>query len=1184
MTPPSSQRLVARLREYASDGAVRNLQAQAHARAILQELGSPRATWPRFREDLDQKLYYGAHFQIWSALELLEQGQAREEAQQALLTGAESLEFLCEDPGLDDEFRSEQSLKAGFAYYIAGHYARSYVLINKLLERTPELRRPLALLLAVMRKLLQSAREITLDVFSDGIFADDAIASELEGGTLEEDEAVSRAVFSSLTAAVSLYLEYLKVGDRALFEEALGIVNDMILVARENLFVDWWWWSFCLRHLLLEYDRGSLWRNLLPLSGGGPPDPLLVGYIRGGLRQLPPIVELWPSQIQAAPIVNRSDRPHFCLKMPTSSGKTQIAEVTILRFLMDRGIDEVSKCAYVAPFRSLAVEVERTLRRSLGGLGARVSEIYGGFDLSTEDRELIEKTNVLVATPEKFDALFRYAPELGSRIGLVIIDEGHVVSPDKRGLQFEFFVQRLLKRLAPTKCRFVFISAVLPNATEFAEWITGTSENLVESDWRPSRQMLGQLSWDGQAVRIDYTHSGKEEFGQECFVPAFITAAPCQGVPGLGRRRLPFPKDRDEAFALAAMQFAQAGMTLAFCPQKRQAEAFSRCLKEVLHVRQTLDRSKGRTFDLPKTGLGTPEWDHCMKAVETEMGPGSELLELLQAGIAMHHAGLPQRVRIAIEDLVRSRGIQLLVATTTLAQGVNLPIKTVLVRGLYHGHGDLVGPLTFWNIAGRAGRGMKETEGQILFCVDKTAPADQRSRASVAIRKMISALGKARVESALRLVLSMFVREWRSRYPNVNVSQLCLYLTENNLQWIPDDTRAGYQFWLDRLDGHLLALTEDFNLDPYTPDKLQEILSGSLLFIQLGHEEKSVLNSDEALAFLDARIRYIYKKHPERATRSRLFKLGFPLSDCESIEGRKDSLLALFLEAVDWSSWSASKRIEYLIGLADIVLELHELRPDKGLPAQCHALLEAWLSGSSSSEMAADKSISGFSDDPAEISLWIEDVCRYRLPWGINSVGSFLQSFAAESDLSLPPVCAHFASMFKYGVPDPVAVRLMPYLAEERDLAIALSAVSPIGADDLEHVHRWFMSLDPKLLEALGLDGEVASRIMKLQQVYRHDELVVRGRTLSIRLTFSDIASTGGLAVGDRVLIVPLKTAGDSAFRLWTLKGNNLGTFALTGYSPPDWWRETHLVVSKVTAVDSRRRREPIVTFETSEI
>src|SRR6266704_4801340 len=106
MTAPSPERLVARLKEYASDGGVRNLQAQAHARAILQELGSPRATWPRFREDLDERLYYGAHFQIWSALELLDQGKSKVEAQQALLRGAEALEFLCRDPALDGGVRA----------------------------------------------------------------------------------------------------------------------------------------------------------------------------------------------------------------------------------------------------------------------------------------------------------------------------------------------------------------------------------------------------------------------------------------------------------------------------------------------------------------------------------------------------------------------------------------------------------------------------------------------------------------------------------------------------------------------------------------------------------------------------------------------------------------------------------------------------------------------------------------------------------------------------------------------------------------------------------------------------------------------------------------------------------------------------------------------------------------------
>src|SRR6266567_2139544 len=184
MTPPSAERLVARLNDYAGDAESSNLHAQAHARAILQELESPKKAWPHFRGDLDERLYYGAHFQIWSALQLLDQGKSKVEAQEALLRGAEALEFLCKDPALDGGVRSEQLLKAGFAYYIAGHYARSYVLVNELPGLGAELPRPLSLLLSVLQKHLQAARDTTLDLFSDESLSDSGIAGELEAGSV----------------------------------------------------------------------------------------------------------------------------------------------------------------------------------------------------------------------------------------------------------------------------------------------------------------------------------------------------------------------------------------------------------------------------------------------------------------------------------------------------------------------------------------------------------------------------------------------------------------------------------------------------------------------------------------------------------------------------------------------------------------------------------------------------------------------------------------------------------------------------------------------------------------------------------------------------------------------------------------------------------------------------------------
>src|SRR5262249_28942425 len=139
-----------------------------------------------------------------------------------------------------------------------------------------------------------------------------------------------------------------------------------------------------LRYLFRELGDASPWTQLRPLQGGENWS-LVEEYIRAGLRNQPPVVEFWPSQSYALPTIVAADRRDFCLKMPTSSGKTRIRELAILRFILDHGTDPTAKCIYIARFRSLAVEIEQTLRRSLGTLGILVSQIYGGFEVTPAD-------------------------------------------------------------------------------------------------------------------------------------------------------------------------------------------------------------------------------------------------------------------------------------------------------------------------------------------------------------------------------------------------------------------------------------------------------------------------------------------------------------------------------------------------------------------------------------------------------------------------------------------------------------------------------------------------------------------------------------------------------------------------------------------------------------------------------
>jgi hypothetical protein len=329
---------------------------------------------------------------------LLEAGHRGEEVRQVLLTGAEALEFLSSNPRYDSATRIEQAVNATFGYYLAGHYARSYVLLREAIPEATALPPALGLLVAVLRKQLGASRALTLRHLSDPWLSDDAIAGALEAGEIGEEEAYNRILLRAASEAVSYFLEFPKNGERPLLDEAMRILDDALLIARENRFVDWWWWLFCLRFLFQEFGEASPWTQLPPFRDAGDGSVIVDEYIRSGLRQEPPVMELWPSQAKAVPVITDAARPAFCLKMPTSSGKTRVAELTTLRFLLDHRLDPDAKCIYLAPFRSLAVEVEQSLRRSFGSLGVVVSQIYGGFELAPADLISLDQYRILIAT------------------------------------------------------------------------------------------------------------------------------------------------------------------------------------------------------------------------------------------------------------------------------------------------------------------------------------------------------------------------------------------------------------------------------------------------------------------------------------------------------------------------------------------------------------------------------------------------------------------------------------------------------------------------------------------------------------------------------------------------------------------------------------------------------------------
>jgi superfamily II DNA/RNA helicase len=949
-----------------AEGRFQHFVAQSHSRDVLRHLRVPEGEWPAYTATLDEDLVYGAQTLLYLGLRLKHEVAEPSEADTYLTRGAEILEYVHARADDSDPERVCQLFTAALAYYMAGHFARAFVLVRDL-EADAPLPRFLRPVRHLLMKDFRPLRSAVLEQLLRSEYDDAQIAAAVTAGDLDEDQALCRVLEATLYRALSHLLEYAKTGDAELLTTAEGLVAGGTDVAVAHRFADWWWYLSCVGVMLATFRRYSLWTNLGPFLARPETSDLARKYVHSNLRLPLPVVELWPSQVTAVPyLFGNGGRTNLCIRMPTSAGKTKVAELAILRHLMSGGVDPEFKCVYVAPYRSLAVEIEQTLRQALRPLGLRVSELYGGFELTAVDRLLIERTHVLVATPEKFDAFVRFSPDLAQQVRLVILDEGHIISPpdlrslrQSRELKYEVFLQRLVTRCERTGARIVFLSAVMPNAEQFAECITGDRDGLVSSDWRPSRLMLGEAVWTGTDVDLEFTHADRQPLGHRCFARGFVRQRPAAEFPR-NVRRSPFPKDDDEALALTALEFARHKLTMVFVARKISAEPFGRTLLKCIELRRKITDAQQEDYGLPTDAQFKPDIDRCIELIRENMGQDSEHADFLREGFVVHHSGLPQPVRLALERLVRSGAVRLVVATTTLAQGVNFPIHTVLVHSLDHGQDDPVSPMDFWNICGRAGRGMKENEGEVLFfarqcfeewlkaksdnfkrcsrhwqqtCWSKWCEEQRKRRATY-----LSQYGTYHVKSGLFHLIVRVTQLWKEKHGSVNVAELCEALANNSLDMFAPSEEVDLESVLSTLDGLLIAMTEECGAEEITPDTFQNLLCRSLVHLQLATPAKRrTVNR-----LFAARVRFIRDRHPDQARRQQFYRLGLPLRDCEFIEDQRDELLAVYLKAAGYDDWSVAERAAHLADIGGTLFRLSEV----ALRSKCQgAGAGSWNSG-----------------------------------------------------------------------------------------------------------------------------------------------------------------------------------------------------------------------------------------------
>lgn len=393
------------------------------------------------------------------------------------------------------------------------------------------------------------------------------------------------------------------------------------------------------------------------------------------------VQELFPPQEQALPYI--FNRENLILAVPTAAGKTLVAEIAMLCEILRGG-----KCLYITPLRALASEKFESFRK-WEKIGIQVGIATGDYE--SIDAHLAN-SDIIVATAEKADSLFRNRSFWLREVSCLVIDEIHLLDSEDRGHVLEVFITKM-RRMKP-EIWILGLSATVPNVSEIAEWLDA---KFVQSDWRPVPLFYGVfcdnvLEIFGESV--EKRRANFEDLVEECV--------------SRGEGVLIFESTRRSAESLA---LKLSEISSKFCECEDLAE-------------EVLEENDG------------------------EMS--RKLAECVRKGSAFHHAGLLSGQRKIVENAFRNGRIKVLVSTPTLAAGVNLPARRVIIKSLYRydGFSRRIKVSEFKQMAGRAGRPGMDELGEAIVVVSK------KDR-EVAVEKYIRGeservISKLAVESKLR--------------------------------------------------------------------------------------------------------------------------------------------------------------------------------------------------------------------------------------------------------------------------------------------------------------------------------------------------------------------------------------------------------------------------------------------------
>lgn len=499
----------------------------------------------------------------------------------------------------------------------------------------------------------------------------------------DSDNEQEKILFNDIDGYITTGLDFILTG----LIEKVGKHCDELDFASLDEFFD----CFILKHLLNKFSTDNLWYDLWNF------DSTIDWSDYVDFSRSQGILQFLPSQRDAIRKGLLTYEKSFSLKMPTSAGKSYITELLIYSELKK---NPDAKVLYLAPLRSLSHELSERYEKVGKALGFDSFAAYGG-NSSTLDSTRLEETSLFITTPEFFASMEGGDEELLDKFTLVICDEGQLLDSIRRGTNYELLLSRIKSRGV---ARFLFISAIIPNIEDVNTWLGGSTAEVGDSCYRPCEIKLALADKNGRNISL---HVFSPDLNNVKFdIEEFLNSQENRNVAINKKVTL---------CAALGLKSVSAGSTLIFTYSKGGKFGCQKVCDELLAITQ-MHRYGEHLIDADNE----TEVSNLFEYVAYQYGANYPLSIYLRNGFAYHNGGLPQDVREYIEDYYRRKWIKILVSNSTLAEGVNLPIRTLVVYNLRnYNHRtqrqELIPSTEIRNILGRVGRAGREKYGLAIL-------------------------------------------------------------------------------------------------------------------------------------------------------------------------------------------------------------------------------------------------------------------------------------------------------------------------------------------------------------------------------------------------------------------------------------------------------------------------------------